>query len=407
MIVAVIGLGMEGKKALNSLLSYGHQVYASDINKHIEIENNEEFELDLGSHNWDKINSADAVVLSPSLWENKNFNKLKVHNKFLSDILPHHKSIFTIGVTGTNGKTTTCLLIKEILDNYGFKVLIGGNAGGGFDGYTELMLKAAENDYDILIVEVCDMTLDFCSDNFDIDLVVITNLGYDHLNVHKNLKNYQKSISKFIKGKKTILNINDELLSAIDNYPSETHYFDHYSGNIKLFGNFNRQNAAAAAEVAKILKVPEKEIVGSLERFDGVKGRVSELKIDRAHIIIGKTDNVHATRAIFQEKEFEIVIIGTPRRDERWRYEIFQEVSIIKPKLVALYPGLDATTKESEIMLRKYGYEGPIRILNNIMEVVELTLQCSKKNSSIFIGGNGQGKLMEIKEILKKMARRC
>lgn len=95
-------------------------------------------------------------------------------------------------------------MIKEILENAGLNVLIGGNAGGGFKGYTELILEASSesSNYDVMVVEVCDMTLDFCDQTFDFDVVVATNIGHDHLNFHKSIENYGKSVCKFLKGKK-------------------------------------------------------------------------------------------------------------------------------------------------------------------------------------------------------------
>jgi UDP-N-acetylmuramoylalanine-D-glutamate ligase len=72
MKVAVVGLGIEGTHALHSLLDFGHQVYASDLNEdlNITLDNfDSSFEIELGNHDWDKINSADAVVVSPSLWK--------------------------------------------------------------------------------------------------------------------------------------------------------------------------------------------------------------------------------------------------------------------------------------------------------------------------------------------------
>ena len=73
MKVAVLGLGMEGKNAVKALLDYGHQVYASDLNENIVINEfeNANLEFDLGFHDHGKINSADAVVVSPSLWDKK------------------------------------------------------------------------------------------------------------------------------------------------------------------------------------------------------------------------------------------------------------------------------------------------------------------------------------------------
>jgi UDP-N-acetylmuramoylalanine--D-glutamate ligase len=406
MKVAVIGLGIEGKKALNSLLNHGHQVYASDMNEdlNIESENEFEFELELGNHDFKKINSADAVVLSPSLWSINAFKKFKFNNKLLSDVFTNHKSFFTIGVTGTNGKTTTSFMIKEILEKSGFKILIGGNAGGGFDGYTELVLEASEKNYDILIVEVCDMTLDFCAYSFDFDLLVVTNIGHDHLDVHQSIGNYQKSLQKFLKDKKAVLNVNDELLSSMENYTEETFFFDHYVGKLKLFGKFNRQNAAAAEEVAKVLDIPQKNINKSLEYFTPVPGRIDELNIGKSRIVIGKTDNISATSAILAEEKFNMVIMGTPRRNEYWRYDIIEEVSKTNPQLIGLFPGLDNTTTQAEEVLIKKGYQGPIKILNNVKEVVEFTIDWIKKDSTIFIGGNGQDKIMEIKKILEHNA---
>lgn len=402
MKIAVIGLGIEGNKALHSLLNYGHQVYASDMDKNKSLESlNHECDVELGNHNWNKIDSADAVVLSPSLWNIKAFQNLKSNNKLLSDVLTHHKSIFTIGVTGTNGKTTTCYMIKEILEKYDFKVLMGGNAGGGFDGYTEIILETSQSDYDVLIVEICDMTLDFCAYNFDFDLIVVTNVGYDHLNVHQSIKNYQKSLQKFLLGKKAILNINDELSSNIGSDSEETLFFDCYPGKLNLFGRFNQQNAAAAALVAKKLNVPTEVVSESLESFKPVPGRIEELIFGKVKIIIGKTDNVSAINAILTEDKFDVIIIGTPRKDEYWRYDILKEISKNNPEMVGVFPGLDDTTIQAKEALIDQDYNGVIKILNNTEDVIKFSLDSIENGCNVFIGGNGQEKLMEIEEVLK------
>lgn len=404
MKVAVIGLGMEGRNALYSLLSSGHQVYASDMNKNLKVESDgKDFELDLGSHDWNKINSADAIVLSPGLWNLKIFNKLKSSNKILSDVLKRHRSIFTIGVTGTNGKTTTCYMIKDILEKSGFNVLLGGNAGGGFEGYTEIMLEAAESNFDILVVEVCDMTLDFCSYNFDFDLVVVTNLGIDHLNVHKSLENYQKSVQEFIKNKQAVLNINDELLVAIENYSEETFFFDCYPGDLKLFGKFNCQNAAAAAKVAEILNIPNEEIVSSLASFNPVAGRITELDLDKTRIIIGKTDNAPSTVSVIQELNFDAMMIGTPRKGEYWRYDIFKELANTNTQLIGLFPGLDNTTLKAMDVLKENGYQGKIIIFNNTPEVIKFIIEHKQDYDTLFVGGNGQARITEIKDRLMNL----
>lgn len=414
MKVTVVGLGIEGKLALHSLLDYGHQVYASDLKEdlNISVDNFEgRFEMELGHHDWEKINDADAVVVSPSLWKTDVLNRITSRNKIFSKVCSKHRDIFTIGVTGTNGKTTTTLMIKEILEKSGFKVLTGGNAGGGFGGYTKLMLEASQHDYDYLIVEVCDMTLDFSNDNFDFDLMVVTNLGWDHINIHRNMEEYQESMRDFLKDKRAVLNKNDELLVYFgDNnsylgdksYSGENiYFFDTYPGKLNLIGKYNRQNAAASCKVAEILDIPEEIINESLASFKAVEGRITELILDDTRIIIGKTDNVSAIAAVFGEMDFDMTILGTPREGEYWRFDIFKEVANSNPQYIGLFPGLDDTTAQAKEVLVKSGYNGEISIFEDVWEIVEFIRANHRKYGSIFIGGNGQEKISGIKGALE------
>ena len=166
MKAAVIGLGVEGKKALNSLLKHNWEVYATDLNVNVDMDNlpislasvdispqkdrisfvKDHLSIDLGFNNQEKIDLCDAVVLSPSIWGSKIAEHYKNSNKLLCDVKTKHRDIFSIGVTGTNGKTTTVTMIKEILEKTGKKVLVGGNAGGGFEGYYDLILEAENRD---------------------------------------------------------------------------------------------------------------------------------------------------------------------------------------------------------------------------------------------------------------------
>ena len=407
MKVAVVGLGIEGTHALHSLLDFDHQVYASDLNEDLNIPMDNYdggFEIELGRHNWDKINSADAVVVSPSLWKRDVLKKITSPNKIFSRVLGNHRDIFTIGVTGTNGKTTTALMIKDILTNSGFKVLVGGNAGGGFDGYTRLMLEASQDEYDYLIVEVCDMTLDFSRHNFHFDLVVVTNLGWDHINVHHSMEQYQERIYDFIKDKTVVLNKNDDLLSSLKNksfLKGKPNFFDTYNGKLNLIGKYNRMNAGAAFTVSKILNIPKDKICESLSSFKPVDGRITELKLGDSRIIIGKTDNVSAVTAVFQETKFDLAILGTPRREEYWRFDIFIEVANFNPPYIVLFPGLDDTTSQAKEILEKNSYKGKIRVSEDIFEIVDFISTNHGKYRTIFIGGNGQDKITQIKRILK------
>jgi UDP-N-acetylmuramoylalanine--D-glutamate ligase len=291
-------------------------------------------------------------------------------------------------------------MINHILEKSGYKVLMGGNAGGGFEGYTRLILEASKNNYDYLIVEVCDMTLDFCAYNFDFNLIVVTNLGFDHINVHKTMTQYQNSMREFIRNKTAMLNLNDPISSTLPDDPSKSHFFNIYTGKLDLIGKFNRQNAAAAAKVAEILSIPEKTVKESLSSFKNIEGRITEFKLNGSKLVIGKTDNVSAITPILDEFKFDLIILGTPRKKEYWRFDIFREVADSNPEYIGLFPGLENTIISAREELRKNGFNGEIKIFNNVNEVVEFILNHYQIYKTIFIGGNGQDKISEIKKSL-------
>lgn len=392
MKIAVIGLGVEGKKAIKSLKKRGHKIYASDTNPNIDLKDIEDIEIDLGRHDMKKIRACDAVMLSPSLYNTPI--KEKVKDKLFYNIIEDYKKPYTIGITGTNGKTTTALMLAKILKNWDKNVLVGGNAGGGFQGYTELILQATENKYDIIIVEICDMTLEFANQCFNFDLIILTNIGRDHMNHHKTIKNYKKSLEKFIKNRKVLINQEDPLSLQLKT-PQKILYGP-YNGKLKLFGKFNMLNAGAAAKAARILGTPKHIIDSALKDFKPPRGRVQKYKFDNAHIIIGKTDNPSAMKSMLKETDFEIIFLGTPRKNEKWRFETIQEIAKKPPKILILFPGLEDTT---DIAL-KHAKKLPSKILiaKDTEEILRLLEKFIGEYHRILIGGNGQDKIIEIQD---------
>ncbi len=293
-------------------------------------------------------------------------------------------------------------MIRDIFQKAGYNVLTGGNAGGGFKGYAEIILEAENKNYNVLVVEVCDMTLDFCCDSFELDLIVVTNQGRDHLDVQGSQKSYLNSLRKFITKKKVVLNGNDPLLVELGDSSSEAHYFHDEKRELKIFGKFNQENAAAAAKVGEILGIPESVVNPALKEFEGAKGRTEIIEISGSKLVIGKTDNADATRAVLDEIRFPVVIVGTPRRNENWRFEILKEIEKKDPQIIALFPGLDDTVSEARKVLKNY--QGEIIELQNTTEVVEFAKEALKNYSNVFLGGNGQLKIMKIRDQLMETA---
>lgn len=431
MKAAVIGLGVEGKKALNSLLKYGWDVYASDLNVNIGIDDlpvavadadvshsksrisfsNENLSIDLGFNNKEKIESCDAIALSPSIWGSGVAENFRKTGKLLCDVKDKHRSIFTIGVTGTNGKTTTTSMIREILENAGLKVLTGGNGGGGFDGYYDLMLDANENDYDVLLIEVCDMTVGFCDYCFDFDILALTNMGNDHMDVHKSMEGYRDSLKSFFKNKTVFINNNqiykDEFEEAADLAVecSPTDY------DLNLFGEFNKRNAGLAENVCRhidknFFKIDESVIRTTLEGFTPVKGRLEVLKLNDCDIYIGKTDNSDALKTVLNEVDFKTLFIGTPRHDESHRFEILDEAVKSNPEVIVLFPGLEDTLDQAVYKLHGLDFSGRIEIANNLDEIIEYVAEFSHE-PSLFIGGNGQENIIKIRDRLNEICKNC
>lgn len=398
MHISVVGLGVEGQQATISLLKRGHSVYSSDINRHIDLNllnetsvDKDLLDLEIGSHNLDKIFKSDAVSVSPSLFNKDIARNVIDRGLFISDVLTEHKKIKTIAVTGTNGKTTTSHMIYHILDEAGYNVVLGGNGGGGFSGYNELLLKANEDEYDYMVIEVCDMTLDFCSYVFDIDMVVVTNIGFDHMDVHQSLEHYTEEIGCFIEDKIAVLNSNDENLLKLSDCSSKTLLFDSYNGELNLFGSFNLQNADAARIACDELGVSNRKIIRALETFTSVEGRTIKLNYGSNEIVSGKTDNVDALKAVLDEERFDTLVIGTPRKHETCRFNILDYVKKYSPDTLIIFPGLDDTTYDYVQYLNKLGYHKDLRVIKNIEDIIKYIETLN--NKKIFIGGNGQSKI--------------
>ena len=425
MKAAVIGLGVEGKKAVNSLLRNGWEVYATDLNINVDLSGldipllamdltddeqtisivGENIVIDLGFTNPYAIEDCDAIAMSPSMYGGEFANRLLDKGQMLSDVADKHKDIFTIGITGTNGKTTTVHMLKTILENSGKKVLVGGNGGGGFSGYYDLILEANKGDYDVLLVEVCDMTLDFCRDAFDFDMIGLTNIGNDHMNVHKTIANYKNSLVRFFEGKKIFTAFNQDFNADFKEAASECIHFFDYQDELGVVGKFNLLNAGLATAIARELKIPKDLIKDVLRDFKAVQGRMDVYKINDALVYVGKTDNSDALASVLAERDFYALFLGTPRHNEEHRLDILDVAAEYNPEVIVLFPGLDDTLDLAIYRLNSLGYMGNIITVNSLDQIIELVAEYSHEDA-IFIGGNGQDIIIDIQERIRLISEK-
>ena len=425
MKAAVIGLGVEGKKAVNSLLRHGWEVYATDLNINVDLNGldlptlsgsmiedkqtisivGDNITVDLGFTNSFAIETCDAIAISPSMFGGSFAEKLLENGELLCDVVSGHKDLLTIGITGTNGKTTTVHMLKSILEDAGKKVLVGGNGGGGFSGYYDLILEAEDGDYDIMLVEVCDMTLDFANYCFDFDMVGLTNIGNDHMDVHKTIANYKNSLVRFFTDKTIFTAFNQDFNSDFKNAAENTIPYFAYQDELQLVGKFNLLNAGLAMAIARELKVSKTQVRESLANFKAVEGRLDVYKINDAQVYVGKTDNSDALASVLAEKDFYALFIGTPRHNETHRLDILDVAVNYNPEVIVLFPGLDDTLDMAIYRLNSLGYMGNIITVNTLDQIIELVAEYSHEEA-ILIGGNGQDTIIDIQERIKEISEK-
>ncbi|MFA5933056.1 MAG: UDP-N-acetylmuramoyl-L-alanyl-D-glutamate--2,6-diaminopimelate ligase [Microgenomates group bacterium] len=263
------------------------------------------------------------------------------------------KKLHVIGVTGTDGKTTTVNMIYQILKAAGKKVsmisTINAEIGGkSYDtglhvtspeasDIQKFMKKSLENGDEYMVLEVSSHALEqfrVWSINFEIG--VITNITSDHLDYHGSLKNYIEAKSKLIKNVKwAILNKDDSYFEILKKMTSgKILTFPSNLGlNLKIIGDFNILNAEAAFLVGRTLDIDEKLIKNTLENFAGLVGRMEEIDNELGiKIFVDFATNQNAlenalTALRKQTKGKLIALFGVPSERDSSKRPLMGEVS--------------------------------------------------------------------------------
>ena len=246
----------------------------------------------------------DYVIKNPAISDdNEVIKKAKKLNipvinemEVAYNMLP--KNVKIVGITGSNGKTTTTALTYEILKLADLPVKMGGNIGIAFCSFVEDVKEG-----DIIVLEVSSHQL-VNLENFKTNISVLTNLSEVHLDMFKTYENYKNNKLKIFnhhtKNDIAILNKNDEdVLTITKNIPSKKLYFsnakkaDCYIKNnricykdeeicelsdIRIKGMHNYENVMCAILIAKQFNVKNEIIKEALNNFCGVAHRMEFVK---------------------------------------------------------------------------------------------------------------------------------
>lgn len=220
------------------------------------------------------------------------------------------KSLKVIGVTGTDGKTTTSHLIYHILRKGGFKVALISTLGAYIDGESfetgfhvttpssqkiqKYILMAKNKGCTHLVLEVTSHALDQNRVwGIDFFIGVLTNITPEHLDYHKNFEEYVHTKLRLLKNSRiTVVNSSGDWFDYVEKFvKGELRTYslhkvvdgdltlDNIPFKIKtnLVGEFNLENILAAIVVARLLKIKDNLIAKAIESYRAPTGRQQEI----------------------------------------------------------------------------------------------------------------------------------
>ena len=330
--LAILGGGESGVGAAILGKQKGFEVFVSDkgeiSKKYIEVLLNNAIEFEEKQHTESKILNADIVVKSPGIADTVPL-VIKLKDKCIQviseiEFASKYTDATIIGITGSNGKTTTTLLLHHILKGAGLNVGVAGNIGDSF------AQQVANEKYDNYVLELSSFQLDGVK-GFNSHIAILTNITPDHLD------RYEYDFEKYIASKfrvtenqkETDYLIYDADDEAISNWlkknntraklvpfslQKELEYGAFLKNNIitininkdtltmpistlTVKGKHNVKNAMAATMAAQLLRVRKESIKESLSSFEGAEHRLENVaKIYGVEYINdSKATNVNAT----------------------------------------------------------------------------------------------------------------
>jgi len=351
MKIHFLGIGGIGVSALAQYyLAKGHQVSGSDLVSS-EIT---EFLKKKGANLIKEIpKNANLIIYSPAIKQLPDIKgaKLLSYPEALGELT---KKYFTIAVSGTHGKSTTCAIIALILVKAGLDpTVIIGTKLREFGGSN---FRLGESDY--LVIEADEWQASFL--NYWPKIIVLTNIEREHLDYYKDLghilRTYKEYISHLPKDGVLVVNGDDKNIQKIFNF--QFSIFNKFS--IKKFskeqkeaeklrrilnipGEHNISNALAALAIARALKIPDKisfkalsEYRGAWRRFEIKKREINGKKFilvsDYAHHPTEIKATLKAAREKFPSKE--IWCIFQPHQYQRTFYLFNDFVRVFSEALI-------------------------------------------------------------------------
>jgi UDP-N-acetylmuramoylalanine--D-glutamate ligase len=233
--VGVVGIGVSNKPVIRQLVSLGAQVVACDRREDIGEEKDElesiGVKVELGDDYLESIPGCQVVFRSPSMRpDNPYLEKARNNGALITSEMEQflrYCPAKVIGVTGSDGKTTTTTLINEMLRASGFNTFLRGNIG---DPLLYRIEDIRPEDY--VVVELSSFQLMEC--HYSPQVAVVTNLSPNHLDIHKDMEEYVNAKKNIFLNQGsdgiTVLNMDNEVTFSMRGEPG---------GSVRMFSSKN------------------------------------------------------------------------------------------------------------------------------------------------------------------------
>ncbi len=365
--IVILGGGESGAGAAVLAKKQGFDVFVSDLSEiksqYKKLLNEEGIAWEEKKHTESLIINADEVIKSPGIPDKAPLIKqLKnLGTSIISEIefAGRYSNAKMICITGSNGKTTTTMLLYHLLKNAGLNVGLAGNVG------QSLALQVATENYDFYVVELSSFQLDGMY-KFKADLAILLNITPDHLDRYDyNFQNYVDSKFRIIqnqgpenafiywendpviKAELAKRNINSTLYPFAIDKTEKTSAFviqnELFINTLKsslqmsiselaLQGIHNTYNSMAAGIAASIVNVKKENIKESLQDFQGVEHRLEYVATVRNIRFINdsKATNVNSCWYALQSIKTPVVLIigGTDKGNDYTEIEALVEEKV-------------------------------------------------------------------------------
>ncbi|WP_340075478.1 UDP-N-acetylmuramoyl-L-alanine--D-glutamate ligase [Leptobacterium sp. I13] len=431
-----VGTAILGKKK-------EYEVFVSDKGNITEKYKNvlKHFEIDWeeGHHTKEKIFNADIVMKSPGIPDTiplvEELHKRGVPVISEIEFASQYTDALLIGITGSNGKTTTTMLTYHILEQAGLDVGMAGNIG---DSFAQMVAETAKENY---VLEVSSFQLDGTI-NFKPHIAVITNITPDHLDRYdNNFENYINSKFRITMNQTAedylIYDADDDVITEwlADHKTKAVHipfsinkklergiYLENKNIIVKisekpytmatetiaLEGKHNIKNAMAASAVAHILRIRKQTIRESLENFQGAEHRLEKtFKINKVQYINdSKATNVNATYyALDSMTRPTVWIVGGEDKGNDYT----SLMPLVREKVKAIIClGLDnskiieAFGNITDLMIETFSMEEAVKVAYNIAEKGDNVL-LSPACASFDLFKNYEDRGQQFKEAIRKL----